>query len=62
MGLNSDNVAQLQFESNFVYQKIVSLPNKKFGFEFTSNGQKMTLMPEQIFASYLKLLSLNMRN
>lgn len=40
----------------------MNLPNKKFGFEFTHNGNKMTLTPEQILASYLKLISLNIRN
>lgn len=38
IGLNADNVHQLQYESSFIYQTVVQLPNKKIGFEVTHNG------------------------
>lgn len=50
---------QLEFEKLFINAKFLNLPNKKFGFEFTVHDQKIVLTPEQIFASFLKLISLN---
>lgn len=61
-GLNMDNAAQLEYEKMFVNAKMVSLPNKKFGFEITNAGNKEVFTPEQILASFLKLAAVNFRN
>lgn len=61
-GLNFDNTQQLEFERLFINAKIVTLPNKKLGFEITNCGQKEVFTPEQILASFLKIVALNFKN
>lgn len=38
----------------FTTYKVVELENKKIGFEILCRGEKLTLTPEQVMASFLK--------
>lgn len=46
MGLNTDCAEQLKEEEKFVTYKILSLENKKVGFEVTHKGVNSVVTPE----------------
>jgi hypothetical protein len=46
MGLNTDCIDQLKEEEKFVTYKIISLENKKVGFEVNVKGVTSVITPE----------------
>ena len=54
MGLNQDCEAQLAEEKKFTTYKVVSMDNKKVGFEIEIRGEKHIFSPEQIMGYYLR--------
>jgi len=54
LGLNQDCAEQFEEEKRYVTYKVVSLENKKIGFEALVRGQKEIFLPEQVMGFYLK--------
>lgn len=53
LGLNSECKEQLELENRFILHKFVDMPNRKIGIEVTQQGEKHTLLIEQIVAFFL---------